>query len=239
MKIVLFMDFDGTLVNIAKFPYYAKVKKEVSQTLENLSKKNWIKLAIVTGRTIESVKKRLKIKNIAIMGNHGLDIYLPSGKTIYKAPGAKKETAALAAKLKKSLKHIKGVLIESKGSTLSAHYRMVSPRDLKKFYTVYNEVTHGTKLKAVHGKKVIELKPDIKWDKGYAANWYLNYLGGTRKYLPVYIGDDANDEPAFKTLKKGITIFVGSQSKNTNAKYFVKNTDEVLNFIKSLEAIWK
>ena len=93
------------------------------------------------------------------------------------------------------------------------------------------------KIKINKGKKVFEIKPSTEWNKGYAVLWLLERLAtshGEKDILPIYIGDDATDEDAFKVLKKrGITIFVG-RPKKSSADYFLNNTGEVIDFLKRI-----
>jgi len=79
------------------------------------------------------------------------------------------------------------------------------------------------------GKKVLEILPPLNWNKGKILKLLLAILHpNIKNIIPIYIGDDATDEHAFKILKKsGITIAVG-KIRNTQAKYYVKNTREVL-----------
>jgi trehalose-phosphatase len=84
----------------------------------------------------------------------------------------------------------------------------------------------------MRGKKVLELAPNIPWDKGKAALFILQEL--KRNYLPIYVGDDATDEAAFKALNEdGVTIRVG-KSKKTAAKYYLKGQWEVSRFLKHI-----
>ena len=84
-------------------------------------------------------------------------------------------------------------------------------------------------LRKSGGKKVFELRPDIDWDKGWAVRWTLGALGlPTDETMPVYIGDDLTDEDAFTELAKdGLTIVVGSDSRETAAAYRVPIVDDV------------
>ncbi|KAI3757267.1 hypothetical protein L6452_04801 [Arctium lappa] len=55
-------------------------------------------------------------------------------------------------------------------------------------------------LRLTQGRKVLEIRPTIKWDKGKALKFLLEYLGyaNSKDVLPIYIGDDRIDEDAFK-----------------------------------------
>jgi trehalose-phosphatase len=82
---------------------------------------------------------------------------------------------------------------------------------------------------------VLEVRPPVDWDKGKVVMWLLarqQFASEGKQVLPVYIGDDLTDEDAFKAIKnKGITIFVG-EPKVSHAQYYLKNVNEVAEFIK-------
>lgn len=93
------------------------------------------------------------------------------------------------------------------------------------------------------GRKVLELRPSIEWDKGKALEFLLNSLGlenGSCVH-PVYIGDDRTDEDAFNVLKDkgyGCGILVSSFAKETSALYTLQSPSEVMNFLQRLVR-WK
>mgnify|MGYP001608726104 FL=1 len=80
------------------------------------------------------------------------------------------------------------------------------------------------------GKKVVEVRPPLAWDKGNAVLWLLakrRYALRGKDVLPVCVGDDATDEDVFQALKgKGITIVVG-RNKKSAARYYVESPSEV------------
>lgn len=79
---------------------------------------------------------------------------------------------------------------------------------------------------------MLELSPDVKWDKGNAVLYILQTLNND--IFPVYIGDDFTDEKAFTALKdRGITVRVGKSVK-TEAQYYLKGHYEVLRFLKTI-----
>ena len=92
-------------------------------------------------------------------------------------------------------------------------------------------------FKSDKGKKLLEIKPNVDWDKGKALLWILEKLGlqDKEKYIPLYIGDDVTDEDAFRVLKDtGLGILVGAHGERTNAKYKLKNVYQVRIFLDKL-----
>jgi trehalose-phosphatase len=242
-KIVfLFLDYDGTLAPIAETPDKAAIPKETRELLKELSEDSRCRLAIISGRSLSDIKRAIGLKNVFYAGNHGLEIESPKLKFESQvSPRLKSAIRNIAEELARRLSSIKGVLIEDKGLTLSIHYRLVDKKDIPAFEKIFSEVTSPytvrDKIKINSGKKVYEIKPPVQWDKGKVVLWLMarqQFVSGKNKVLPVYIGDDVTDEDGFRALKnKGLTIFVG-KPKSSEAGYYVKNTEEVVQLIKQI-----
>jgi trehalose-phosphatase len=92
------------------------------------------------------------------------------------------------------------------------------------------------KLVITRGKKVLEVRPRIRWGKGSAVLQILKTTEQSRRMLPVFIGDDTTDEDVFRILRhRGITIRVG-KDKTTHAMHYIKNVGEVMQLLRSLIA---
>jgi len=91
-----------------------------------------------------------------------------------------------------------------------------------------------SKVSINYGKKVVEIKPPVCWNKGKAVFWLVEYLHGktrTSGTYPVFIGDDITDEDAFRLLnKKGLCIRVGYK-KNSFASCYLNDVKDVTRFI--------
>jgi trehalose-phosphatase len=238
--ILLFLDYDGTLAPIAESPVLATLSNENKDLLKKISEEPDCGLAIISGRSLNDIKDTVGLKGIIYAGNHGLEI---------DGPNIKFENQ-ISSRLKSIIKNIyeemvgkfskiKGVLVENKGLTISVHYRLVAEKDIQEFRSIFTEITDPhvvrDKIRIDSGKKVYEVKPPVKWDKGKVVLWFLarqQFTSGEKNVLPVYIGDDLTDEDAFKALKKkGLTIFVGEPG-NSEADYYLKNTEEVTKFLR-------
>lgn len=104
--------------------------------------------------------------------------------------------------LRERTKNIKGVVIEDNRFCLSVHYRHVKDEE---YETLEEEVesvlvNYPDQFHMTRGKKVMEIRPSIEWNKGHALEYLLHNLGfdNSRNLLPIYIGDDRTDEDAFK-----------------------------------------
>ena len=233
--VALFLDYDGTLTPIVKTPDKAVLSFENRRLLERLMKNYLCKLAIISGRALKDIKKKVDIPGIVYIGNHGLEIEGP--KINFKSIISLRYKGILQHikdELTAKLANIKGVLIEDKGLSLSVHYRLVNRNQIPKIKTILYEATIlytiRNKIKIKLGKKVFEIRPALEWDKGKVVLWLLarwEFSLKDKNILPVYLGDDVTDEDAFGVLRnKGITIFVG-RPKNSKAQYYLKDTEEV------------
>jgi trehalose-phosphatase len=237
-QLLLLMDYDGTLTPIVKRPEDAVLSADVRRLLAQLSKN--YPTAIISGRSLKDIRKLVGLKKIYYAGNHGLEIYGPGLKLV--KPEAKRSASTVSeicADLMSKLGNIDGVLVEDKGLTASVHYRIVAPEKLGGLKRVFTEITKpylmARKIKISRGKKVLEIRPNIDWDKGKAALWIIDALKPGGGILPVYLGDDKTDEDAFRALRsKGITILISSKPKKSNAEYFLRDADEVKSFLGKL-----
>lgn len=232
-KNFLFLDYDGTLVPIAPKPNQALLAQDKRDLLALLCQQ--FTVAIMTGRSLEEIKKIISIPEIILAGNHGFEIFSPWGSWVHpEARGFQKVISGLATSLEEALKPFLGAWVENKGLTLSVHYRLVKERGEEKIKSIFYHTIEGhkEKVRVTLGKKVLEIRPNVPWDKGKAVE-RLSKLYEVPQGHRIYMGDDETDEDAFRALKEDITILVG-QKDTTAAKYWVKDTTEVWLFLKNL-----
>ena len=241
--IFLFLDCDGTLAPIVNTPDKVIISQETKKLLGSLSQKKNCRIAIISGRTLADIKKRFGLKNIIYSGNHGFQIEGPKIKHELAVPlGYKKALWRIKTRLKEKLSGIKGVFVEDKKLSLALHFRLADKRQLSFIKTVFHEsiilYLVKNKIKVRPGKKILEVRPPLRWDKGKIVLWLLSrQIFALKKdnILPIYIGDDLTDEDAFKALKnKGLTVFVGKPG-NSKADYYLKNTEEVTKFLRLID----
>ena len=85
------------------------------------------------------------------------------------------------------------------------------------------------------GKKVFEIRPAVKWNKGDAVNWLIKNLAFTG--MPIYLGDDTTDQDVFIALKqRGLSVWVGDPSLCGCADFYLHDTKEVFLFLRSMNA---
>jgi trehalose-phosphatase len=235
--VFLFLDYDGTVTPIRKKPALGRISKRSKKLLAELSKSSHCRLAIISGRSLKDVRKMVGVSGIIYSGNHGLEMRGPQIR--FQSPVSKKHKAILRQlhrRLVGKLSPIKGVLIEDKGLSLSVHYRLAAAKDRPLVKTVFRQITsvytERKQIRVKPGKMVLEIFPPVEWNKGKAVQWLLkNAAVNNTRIMPIYIGDDVTDEDVFRILKhRGLSIYVGKPGKS-RARYYVKNTDEVHDFL--------
>jgi len=236
----LFLDFDGTLAPIVDLPSNAVLSEENRKLLILLSETEKCRLAIISGRELKDIKKRIGIANISYAGNHGFEIESPDFK--YTIP-LYDEYRSVVCKLKKEIENCipekKGIWIEDKNFTLSVHYRAVDKFDIDSVKKYIKDITAhyaaNNLITVKEGKKVIEIHPPVKWNKGEVVLYLIEKWVAESAHsecIPIYVGDDVSDEDAFKEIKNfGLTVYIGNPTL-TNAQYYLNNTDEVSKLLK-------
>jgi trehalose-phosphatase len=197
-------------------------------------------VAILSGRDLDDVRRRVDLDGIVYAGSHGFDI---AGSGLRREFGAEflPELDLAEKELRKALDDIPGARVERKHFSVAAHYRNIDGNDMPEVARAVETVAaRHRELRRIDGKKVYELLPDIDWNKGKAVMWLLETLGLESRsggIRPIYIGDDRTDEDAFRALeKRGMSILVSEHSQITAARYSLKNPEEVGRFLRELIA---
>jgi trehalose 6-phosphate phosphatase len=232
---LVFLDYDGTLVPICSEPRLAVLSPGRRRFLESLGR--ILRIGIVSGRSLADLRRTVRIDGISYLGNHGLEIL--AGRWSWVHPGALSARPAVRTALRRIRREIggtSGLLIEDKGLTASLHVRAVEPAlRARVLEATMDEIQRlRPALKVTAGKMVIEIRPNVMWDKGRGILKVSRWMGRGRTAVRVYIGDDRTDEDAFRALGgKDVTIHVG-RSGITAARFRISDVDHVWKFLEAL-----
>ncbi|MCF8085680.1 MAG: trehalose-phosphatase, partial [Desulfohalobiaceae bacterium] len=238
-RVALFLDYDGTLTPIVSRPEDATLSSDMHSILSYLTEKCVV--AVISGRGLADARKLVDVKGLYFAGSHGFEIEGPGGVRMEVEEAGESLPALDQAEsdLRRELEKIEGSQVERKKFSIAVHYRNVDPERAPEVEACVDRVLERAGgLRKGLGKKVFELRPDIKWDKGEAVRWLLRELELDQYgVVPIYIGDDVTDEDAFRAfLQKGITLVVGNESRPTFAKYQLGSVGEVRAFLSMLQA---
>jgi trehalose 6-phosphate phosphatase len=241
-KTLLIFDYDGTLVPIQDKPDMAFMNPMLCSALENLSKLHYLKIAVVTGRSIKDLKKLsgLNTPDICVFGIHGGEIEV-QGKIINSADNKKilDTINDISSKLKNRCNKMDGIIIENKKYSVALHYRLANEPQpaLDAFYDIIKEYEDGGLFKIQKGKKVIELLP-LEFSKDKAVSGIIKANQG---YLPIYFGDDVTDISGFHEVHKSAGYAVGIKPmpfENDNLVDFEIEQNELEKFLINLNSAY-
>jgi trehalose 6-phosphate phosphatase len=207
----LFLDIDGTLLDLAARPDAVLTPEGLVGTLARADSKLRGAVALVSGRTIEEIDGLFTPLRLRASGVHGAQIRFEPGGPTDIAPAAAELPPSLAAALNRALEAFPGILIENKGFSFAVHYRL-NPRGAPYLRDALlgllaNDAWRGLEIEDAH--YAFEVKPP-SFDKGKAINRFLArkpFRGRT----PVFVGDDTTDESGFAavTARGGQAYAVG------------------------------
>lgn len=222
-NIILFLDFDGTLSPIVRDPKDAILPPDIKHWLRTLSRRNDVKIGIVTGRSLADIKRRVGLKKLIYAANHGMEIFYNGKYLLRKGRFYKKPINLLANDLRDSFSDISGVIVENKGLSVAVHFRKTNAKQrttVKRIVTKLSKpFLKKYKLQLTSGKMILEIRPAKFWNKGDAVLWMWRKLAP--KYAPIYVGDDMTDEDAFLAIKPcGLGIRIG-KTRNSHARLYI------------------
>lgn len=213
----LFLDFDGTLVDIAPRPDAVEVPPGLPALLERLRGRLGGALALVSGRPIDELDRFLAPAALPAGGQHGLEWRDPAGIR-RQAEMDHPALAEIKAGLADFAGTAPGLRVEPKSMSVALHYRQAPAFEAAARKTVERlAARHAGKFHVQGGKMVLEVKPRGA-DKGTVVERFMALppFAGRR---PVYIGDDLTDEHGFLAVnaRGGISIQVGMREPTAAA----------------------
>ena len=242
-RLILLLDFDGTLAPIVARPELAEIPARTRTALEALHERPDVEMAVISGRGLADVRDRAAIEGIAYAGNHGMEIEGPGIARVHpEAQAARPALEKAAAELSALLEQFEGAWIEDKGLTLSVHYRALPDDQSHELRNrIVAQVGPVPNLHLTHGKKVLEVRPRIDWHKGRAVSFLLDHLQPAAGAPVLYFGDDTTDEDAFQVLQTwreggGEGVLVAEQPRPTAARSLVRTPDDMADLLADLAA---
>lgn len=229
-RLLLFLDYDGTLTPIVRRPDSARLTSSVRRLLRLLVRS--MPVVVVSGRALADLQRRVRVPGVRYVACHGL---------LYKEPGAdvrwlgrrvsRKEVRRWVRALEMAAMETPGALIEDKGLSAALHDRTVSRtgrgRLRRRALRALAPWVQRGAVTLVRGKRVLEVRPAGPWNKGTAVARLLRE-GWARRRLPVYFGDDRTDFDAFAALRgRGLSVRVGGRRHAAGEDAWVPGTGAV------------
>lgn len=225
----LFLDFDGTLVDIVDRPDAVDVGERLRALLAGLHDRLDGRVVILTGRAADDVLAFLDLPEFPVSGHHGAEFRnLSAIEAMVERPHRLDE---LLASMRTFAARFDGVIVEEKPFGLALHYRQ-RPDAEDACRTAIRDAAELSGLEVQQGKMVVELKI-AGADKGRA----LERICATDCFAhktPVFLGDDLTDEPGFEAASRlgGAGILVGDRAHSA-ATYRVRDPAAAIDWLEA------
>ncbi|MCL6612865.1 MAG: trehalose-phosphatase [Peptococcaceae bacterium] len=237
-SLLIMLDYDGTLVPIAGRPENARPDGNLLMLLESLAARPGFLVAVISGRGLADLAALLPVEGLILAACHGARIRWPDGRedsaaVPFAAGEGLRALAALAGRLTAGGR---GIFLEEKDSALALHYRLAVPAAargiLHEFVNSARHIIKNQGLEILRGKKVLEVRPRGV-NKGIAVE---KLTGEYAEAFPVYLGDDATDEDAFRALgERGLGVLVARRARRTSACCRLAGVEEARLFLTLLK----
>jgi trehalose-phosphatase len=228
------LDYDGTLSEIVRDPDSAELVDGAADALARLSQRSPV--AILSGRDLADIRERVGVPGLWYAGSHGFESIAPDGsyRQNDEAAAAVPVLEQAAEELREMLAHIDGSRVEHKRFAVAVHYRDVAAENIGDVIASTHRIGRRDGLRVTNGRKVVELRPDVDWNKGTTLSWIREQIGPP-PVLPIYIGDDLTDEDAFDAIRDdGIGILVRHTEdgdRRSAARFTLQTPDQVREFL--------
>jgi len=243
-SLVVYAGFDGTLAPLVDTPEQARLPEDTQAVLEDLSTRDGVLLAVLSGRSMADLRARVGIPSLVYGGDHGLEIEGPSLRFEHPEAGRRRQGLRdLTQRLTALPLLFPGVHVETKNFTTTIHFRHADEDSRDHLKTVVANLIpeNHPEFVVAEGKQSYEIRPRLEWSKGAAVKWIHERIKAT-DLLPVVIGDDSTDEEAYGALKDAISIRVGHEhgpDRPTSARYCLDGQSEVCDVLQWLLGLWK
>ncbi len=233
----LFLDIDGTLLDLAPRPELVMVPPDLPARLCRLADALGGALALVSGRPLATIDWLFPV-GLDAVGTHGAEWRL-GGQVGEVAPAGRVPLAAIAQALEEPLSHLPGVWLEPKPKSLALHFRAAAALETQALRLAREAVrTLGPDYRLQAGKQVVEILPATA-GKGSGIRRFLAsppYAGRT----PIFVGDDLTDEDGFSAVNAlgGMAIRVGA-GDNTQARHELATPSDLRHWLEALAASLK
>jgi trehalose 6-phosphate phosphatase len=228
--LALFLDVDGTLLDLAATPEAVQVPPTLRNTLELAARHVQGALALVSGRTVASLDRLFAPSLFPVAGQHGFERRNYHGQRWQGAADARVLDTARARLQALQARH-HGLQLEDKGGNLALHYRG-APELHDELHAELSALQQqlAPHLQLITGKYALELLP-AGHSKRTAIEAFMREAPFAGR-IPVFIGDDVADEAGFAAVNElgGYSIRVGDAA-HTAARYRFSNVVAVIGWL--------
>lgn len=233
-KLLLFLDFDGTLSPIVADPKRAKLSNSMREIVSRSAKR--FPTFLVSGRELNDLIGRARIEGAHYAGNHGMEWRVGRERSEFTVPTKTIRSLRRALSLARTFERIPGVYVEDKRLSFAFHYRMVKESDKQRviadFVAAMAPLLSSREVDILPQKQVLDVRPRV----AHKGDFIGRIMSHERDAFAIYIGDDTTDEDAFKALRsRDYSIRMGG-APYSSARYYLDSRAELEKFLSTLAA---
>jgi trehalose-phosphatase len=244
-RLWLFLDYDGTLADLAPTPEHVVPDQRVIGLLARLVRHPRIRVAVVSGRRLSHVETLIPLPGVLLAGTYGVELRTPQGERINRVDydAIRPVLDAVKPRWSRLIAQREGFSLEDKLWALALHARYAADDEAEEILAVARRIAAETiegervgQFRLLGGHKFLEIGPSLAHKGRTVAHLLDRYPWPDA--LPIYLGDDDKDEEAFGVIKArgGIAILVSPQPRETEADYQLAFPRAVLYWLETLPA---
>jgi trehalose 6-phosphate phosphatase len=230
----LFLDVDGTLVELADTPSQTVADPQIKSLLRDVAERLGGALAFVSGRKIATLDELFAPLKLPAAGLHGVE-RRKAGGAVQGASFVDSQLDRARADIKTLVAAHPGTLLEDKDRTLAVHFRLAPQfEEIMRRSMIDIAKPLGTNYHIQSGKMLFEIKPR-GFSKATAIKAFMQEspFSGRR---PVFAGDDLTDQDGFAIVEAqgGISIGVGDRVRG---QFYLENVAAVRGWLEGIAAL--
>jgi trehalose 6-phosphate phosphatase len=228
----LFLDIDGTILELAETPGQVVVSARLRGLVRNLNTAMGTALALVSGRSLSGIDDLFQIPSLSAAGLHGVECRTGVDGITHVQSVDESVMQSFRSRLKCCIGRYPGLVLEDKKLSIAIHFRRAAHLQTAVEKILHETIAdHDSAFHIQHGKMIAEIKPRGA-DKGFAIR-RLMQAPPFRDRSPVFIGDDITDEDGFLVINEmhGTSIKVGAG--RTGAAYRLAQPAEVIDWLEA------
>lgn len=240
-RLLLFLDYDGTLADFAPNPDIITPDPALIQLFTQLTSfSEQLRIVILSGRRLEHIDRLLPVPGLLLAGTYGIEFQDFKGhrESLVDYRTERPEIEQIKLKWTQLIRLYQGFYLEDKGYAIALHAKFASDEDAREVLSSARQVAKPVIEKGVFrlvgGDRFLEIAPKIA-DKGQSVTMLLEHFPWRGSKI-IYIGDDDKDEEAFKVVKQrgGQAIIVAAQPRPTLADERLENPAAVRGWLSAL-----
>jgi len=237
----LFLDYDGTLADLAPTPEHVHPDPELVELLTRLAARTRIRLAVISGRRLSHVEALVPVPGVLLAGTYGVEMRMPTGERVNRVAyeDVRPALASIKPRWSQLIDGREGFFLEDKGWSLALHARFADDDEAENVLADARRVAiraASDLFRVLGGHKFLEVGPTLA-HKGKTVVYLLDAHPWPGAQL-LYLGDDDKDEEAFGVIqaRAGIAIRVAPEPRETKADYCLESPRAVRRWLETLLA---